>query len=281
MTLRSRVWSVSSWTGWARGAAAPWHVAAFEDAHRLVREGSFEAAEERARAVVAAREGVWGRDRRPVTIWQARYYAVAAAILHGRGSAVSAELDGLIVELEQLAGASRSLLLRARLFRAWVLIDEGRPAEAKAEAEHVLRELARTMHLIMDWDLELSALVCMGDVLCASDRHPEAETIARGHLPRAEGQPATGLHLLLMRSLSGQGRHEEALAESRTRHPEHSPGVDGAYELAIAVALHGLGRDDEAREEALRALTACERHLHPGHQRLGEIRALLTCVAPA
>ncbi|MFJ9549335.1 hypothetical protein [Streptomyces erythrochromogenes] len=48
----------------------------------------------------------------------------------------------------------------------------------------------------------------------------------------------------------------------------------GAYELAKAVALHGLGRHDEARDEAQRALTASERYLHPGHPRVGEIRVL-------
>ncbi|MFF4267530.1 tetratricopeptide repeat protein [Streptomyces virginiae] len=203
-----------------------------------------------------------------------------AAVLHGRGAMVPAELEGLIAGLEQLTGAS-ALLLRARLFRAWVLIEEGRPAEAEAEAKSVLRVLTRTMYVTDVWELELCALVCLGDALCALDRHEEAETIARGHLPRAEGHLAFGLHLLLLHSLSGQGRHQEALAESGRRHPESSPADSGAHALATAVALHGLGRHDEAREEARRALTACERHLHPGHHRVGEVRALLALMASA
>ncbi|WP_328792712.1 hypothetical protein [Streptomyces sp. NBC_00273] len=192
-----------------------------------------------------------------------------------------AELEGLIAELDQLTGASRLLLLKARLFRAWVLIDEGRPAEAEAEVGAVLWTLTRTMYVTDVWALELDALVCMGDVLCALGRYEEAETIARGHLPRAEGDLAFGLHVLLLRSLSGQERHQEALAESGGHHPESSPADSGVHELATAVALHGLGRHDEAREEAQRALTACERYLHPSHQRVGEIRALLTLIAPA
>ncbi|MFE7185118.1 hypothetical protein [Streptomyces erythrochromogenes] len=194
-----------------------------------------------------------------------------------------AELEGLITGLEQLPVASRRLLLKARLLRAWVLIDEGRPAEAEPEAEAVVRALARTMYVTDVWELELSALVCLGDVLCALGRHEEAETIARGHLPRAEGHLAAGLQVLLLRSLSGQGRHEEALAlaESGRPCPEPSPADAGAHELATALALHGLGRHGAAREEARRALTACERHLHPRHARVGEIRELLALMAPA
>ncbi|WP_168714660.1 hypothetical protein [Streptomyces sp. A0592] len=46
------------------------------------------------------------------------------------------------------------------------------------------------------------------------------------------------------------------------------------------MALHALGRHDEAGEEARRALTACERHLHPCHPRVAGIRALLALMAP-
>ncbi|MCX4804349.1 tetratricopeptide repeat protein [Streptomyces sp. NBC_01214] len=192
-----------------------------------------------------------------------------------------AELEGLIAGLEQLSGAGRLLLLRARVYRAWVLIDEGRPAEAEAEAEAVLRVLTRTMYLTNVWELELIALVCMGDVLCALGRHEEAETIARGHLPRAEGHLEFGLRLLLLRSLLGQGRHEEALAESGRVYADPLPADAGAYELATATALHGLGRHDEAKAEAQRAMTGCERYLHPHHPRVGEVQALLARMASA
>ncbi|MFE5537084.1 hypothetical protein [Streptomyces sp. NPDC056492] len=192
-----------------------------------------------------------------------------------------AEQEALIEELEQLDGANRDLLLSARLNRAWVLIDEGRPAEAEVEARVVLRALTQLKHLTEVWQLELSALKCLGDTLCAQDEYEEAETIARGNLPRAEKQLATRLHRLLIHSLSGQGRHEEALAESRRTFPKLPPYASGELELARAVALHALGRTSEAETEARRALAACEPYLHPAHPRVGEVHALLARIAAA
>ncbi|MER5485742.1 hypothetical protein ABT024_21340 [Streptomyces sp. NPDC002812] len=234
-----------------------------------MREGLFEAGEARARTVIAAREGIRGRDRRPFTIWWGRYYAIVAAIAHGRGPTVRAELDTLIGELGQLPGAQRDLPLNARANRAWLLIDDGRPMEAEAEARAILRALTRIQHLCDVQHLELRALHLLGDALCVHDQHDEAEKIARWHLPRADGQMATALHRLLMRSLSGQGRHEEALAESCKSSPDPLPWASGELELATAAALHGLGQHEEAKEEALRALAACERYLHPEADPLG------------
>ncbi|MFJ6785645.1 hypothetical protein [Streptomyces yangpuensis] len=71
------------------------------------------------------------------------------------------------------------------------------------------------------------------------------------------------------------------MAEPRRHSSELFPAYAGAPELATAVALHGLGRHTEAGEESRRALTASERHLHPSHGRVGEIRALLAAIAPA
>ncbi|MFD5142876.1 hypothetical protein [Streptomyces sp. NPDC058401] len=247
----------------------------------LMREGLFEAGEARARAVIAAREGIRGRDRRPFTVWSGRYYAIAAAIAHGRGPTVLAELDTLIGELGQLSGAEREFLLNARVNRAWLLIDDGRPIEAEAEARSILRALTRIEHLCDVRHLELRALHLLGDALCVHDQHDEAERIARWHLPRADGQMASALNRLLIRSLSGQGRHEEALAESRKPFHEPLPWAAGELELVTAAALHGLGRHEEAKEELLRALAACERHLHPEHLRIGEIHALRALIAAA
>lgn len=281
VTLRRRVLSAASWTGWARGTAAPWHEATLDYVDSLVTEGRFADAEARARRLIAARQGVWGRDRRPVTVWQARYLAIWAAAVHGRGAAVLAELEALITEFEQLSGAIRQLLLYARVSRGWVLIGEGRPAEAQAEAEDVLRASTRIGQLTDVLRLELCALNLLGESLCAQDLHGEAEAIARGNLLRDEKQTDTGFHLLLISSLSGQGRHEEALTESRECSPRPFPGASGELELATAVALHGLGRNDEARAEALRALAACEWYLHPAHPRVGEIHVLLARIASA
>ncbi|GHI82884.1 hypothetical protein Sxan_02480 [Streptomyces xanthophaeus] len=268
------MWSAVYWQAWARGLGAPWHEAALEDAYSLIRRGQFEDAEARAQAVVTARHSKWGRDRRPETAWRGRYYALLAAVAHGQGESVLAELEVLIGELEQLCGWSRILLLEARITRAGVLI-EGRPAEAQAEAEDVLRELMLIKHLTEVWQDELVALICLGEALCTQERYAEAEAIARGHLPRAEKLLAASMHRMLIRSLSGQGRHEEALAECRRALTELLPSASGDLELATAVALHGLGHHQEAEAEALRGLAACERHLHPTHPRVGEIKELL------
>lgn len=219
-----------------------------------------------------------------MTLWAARLDAILAAVGHGRGTAVLAELEALIGELKQLYGASlhsRCLLLYARVCRADVLIDDGRPAEAEAELRDVLLALTRIRHLADVRQVELVALRVMGGALCAQDLHEDAETIARAHLPRAEKQLAASFHRLLVRSLSGQGRHEEALAEAHRPFPESLPFSSGELELATAVALHALGRHDEAQAEALRALAACERYLHPTALRLGEIHALLARLASA
>ncbi|MFE1230574.1 hypothetical protein [Streptomyces sp. NPDC058745] len=251
-----------------------------DDVHELVREGRFEAAEALARTVIAARQGKRGRDRRPVTVWQATYYAVMAATVHGRGAATLAEQEALIEELQQVGGANRALLLSTRLNRAYVLIDEGRPTEAEVEARAVLRALTQLSHLIRVWQIELCALDCLGHALCAQHKYEEAEAIARGNLPQTEGLWPASLQRLLIRSLSGQGRHEEALAESSKTFPE-LPSASGELELAKAEALHALGRSREAETEARRALAACERYLHPAHPRMGDVHAMLARTASA
>ncbi|MFE2527389.1 hypothetical protein ACFXEL_24435 [Streptomyces sp. NPDC059382] len=247
----------------------------------LMEEGRFKDAEARARALVAARQSRNGRDRRPATVWYATYVAVLAARVHGRQEAsLMAELDSLIAEAEGTYAVHHNLLLPARLTRAWALIDEERAAEAEAEARKVLRALARRANRAEEQQLELSALVCFGDALCAQGRYEESETVARAHLPRAFDAWARSLRILLIRSLSGQGRHEEALAESLEALPEAPAHGVGHLELHKAAALHALGRNDEALAEADRALTACERYLHPTHLRVAAIRALLSRITP-
>ncbi|MFJ6794013.1 hypothetical protein [Streptomyces sp. NPDC091268] len=191
-----------------------------------------------------------------------------------------AELEALITEMGPLSGVSRQLLLYARISRGYVLIGEGRSAEAQAEAEAVLRESTRIRHVDVV-RLELCALNLLGESLRAQDLYVEAEAIARGNLPRDEEQTDTGFHLLLISSLSGQGRHEEALTEFRKCSPPRLPAASGDLDLAAAVALHGLGRKDEAESAGLRALAACERYLHPAHPRVGEIHVLLARIASA
>ncbi|MGW6833855.1 tetratricopeptide repeat protein [Streptomyces sp. NPDC054949] len=281
MTHLSRMGQATSWVAWAGGAPAPWHLAALEEARALMEEGRFEDAEARARALVAARRSRNGRDRRPATVWYATYVATLAARIHGRQEAsLLAELDALIAEAERTYGVHHNLLLPARLARAWALIDVERAADAETEAQNVLRSLARRANRAEEDQLELSALLCFGDALCAQGRYEESETIARAHLPRAFDAWARSLRILLIRSLSGQERHEEALTESLQALPKAPAHGVGHLELYKAAALHALGRNGEAQAEANRALAACERYLHPTHLRIAAIRALLSRIPP-
>ncbi|MFB6860874.1 tetratricopeptide repeat protein [Streptomyces virginiae] len=120
--------------------------------------------------------------------------------------------------------------------------------------------------------------------LTALGRHPEAEALAREALSahRAPDRFTLVLRLGLARSLNGQDRHEEALAEAertdelRQRQPQEQRRPEtGAVELATAAALLGLGRDVEARPLATAALKACLTVFGPDHRRTAEAHALL------
>ncbi|MFE1831962.1 hypothetical protein [Streptomyces yangpuensis] len=275
----------TSWLAWMGGAPAPWHFAALEQAYALMGEGRFEEAEARARAVATARRSRKGRDRRPATAWYATHVAVIAARAHGRREPSSlGEVEELIAEAGRTNYLPHGLLPAARMNRALVLLDEERPAEAESEARDVLLTLARRAHPAKYRRIELTALICLGHALCMQGRYEEPETIARANLPRADdGEAADSLRVLLVRSLSGLGRHEEALAQSLETQalPEPPPHAAGHLELYRATALHGLGRHEEARAEAARALTACERYLHPRHARTAALHTLLSRIPPS
>nr|WP_260859713.1 tetratricopeptide repeat protein [Streptomyces cupreus] len=157
----------------------------------------------------------------------------------------------------------------------WVLIGQGRHSEAEAEGQNLLRELTRIKHLVTVWELELSVLGMLAWALCELGRHDEAEAIARGNLPRADGASAAPLHCCLVRILNGQGRSDEALGEARQVTPPQERSQAGHLDLVTATALYGLGRHSEAAAAARRALADCEAGLHPSHPRLSEIRTLL------
>ncbi|MFG2424657.1 hypothetical protein ACGFWD_37180 [Streptomyces sp. NPDC048448] len=78
-----------------------------------------------------------------------------------------------------------------------------------------------------------------------------------------------------MGSLNGQGRYEEALAESGQPTPPAFRAGSGQSAMARAAALHGLGRNDEAVMTVRQALRECEQFLHPTHPRMREARELL------
>ncbi|ELS52708.1 hypothetical protein STVIR_6307 [Streptomyces viridochromogenes Tue57] len=241
----------------------------------LLREGRYEEVEAGARALVAEAARLRRRGLRLSVGWHAKALATAVACAHGRGAQVLAELESLAADLKGTTGSGRTLLLMVRNNHVMALGHLGRCAEAEAEALDLLRELTRIKHLAPVWKIEQCALANLADALYYQDRHEEAEAIARGNLPRAEGAALASLHCTLVRSLSGQGRHDEALTEARRFVPRWDRGQSGSLGLATAGALHGLGRLEEAEAAARQALTDCERFLHPDHPRIREAHALL------
>lgn len=252
---------------------APSQRVVVERVQGLLEAGEFERAEAEARAL-AASPRTRGGDPGLVS-WLARSLAAGAAVAHGRGAELLPELESLIAELEQTAGADRQLLLVLRSNRAAVLVQQDRHTEAEAEARDILHGTTRIAHLAEVWRIELNALSNLAAALNGQGRHEEAEVIARGNLSRAEGPTAAFLRRALVGSLNGQSRYEEALAEARRQTPAGGRTASGTLEIVTAGALHGLGRRDEAETTARQALAACEQFLHPAHPRIKEARTLL------
>ncbi|MFF1569554.1 hypothetical protein ACFVY1_40120 [Streptomyces sp. NPDC058293] len=117
-----------------------------------------------------------------------------------------------------------------------------------------------------------------------ASRHQEAEALAREALAAlcAPDRLSLVLRLGLARSLNGQARHQQALAEAeradklRRSLPEerHRPET-GAVELAVATALLGLRRGAGARLKVAAAHDACLASFGPDHRRTVAARALL------
>lgn len=207
--------------------------------------------------------------------WFAKALATAVACAHGRGAQVLAELESLTAELNGLAGPVRGLLLMIRSNHMLALNSEGRYGEAETEGLDILRDLTRLKPPAPVLDIELCVLDNLVDALCGQARYEEAEAIARGNLPRAEGSTAAALHCGLVHSLNGQGRYDEALTEARRFAPRWDRSQSGSLGMGTAVALHGLGRRSEAEAVVREALTDCERFLHADHPRIREARTLL------
>ncbi|WP_189969945.1 tetratricopeptide repeat protein [Streptomyces violascens] len=238
----------------------------------LLRAGCAEEAEARARTFQGAARRAPGRG--DLTNVTASLLAARAVLAQGRAAQALSELDGLLAEPAEPPSMRHYVTsLAVRVNRAQALCHLERPGEAETECRDVLNALARiTQHSVK---VELAALHCLVHALNGQGRHPEAETVARGALPRAEGDAVMALSCSLVRSLNGQGRHEEALTEARKPVPQYGRGGAGAIGLGAATALHGLGRRSEAEAEARQALADCEQFLPPGHHRAQQTRELL------
>ncbi|MFE0678708.1 hypothetical protein [Streptomyces sp. NPDC058867] len=201
-------------------------VASLEVLHQLYREGKYEEAEAGARALEEDAGSLRRRSRALAVGWHAKALATATACAHGRGAQVLDELESLTAELSDMVGSGRVLLLGIRSNRMLVLNNVGRHREAEAEGLDLLRDLTRIKHLVPVWHLELGVLDNLVDALCGQARYEEAEAIARGNLPRAEGTALAALHCGLVHSLNGQERYDEALTEAKPVHPTMGSGPE-------------------------------------------------------
>ncbi|MFF0012428.1 tetratricopeptide repeat protein [Streptomyces sp. NPDC005374] len=247
----------------------------------LFRGGRYKEAEAEARAVAASLgtglpDGVLALS-----------FAAMSAGAQGRHAEALAEYDALLPVFGRNFGAehSRTLLLRSN--RAQGLIPLARYAECERECAAVARAAVRPAARLGEPERSrMIAAARNGQIYAvnAQGRHPEAERLAREALAahHTEDRFTLGLRLGLARSLNGQARHEEALAEAESadslsrRLPEEQRRPEtGAVELAMARALLGLGRGTEAHSKAAIAHDACVATFGPEHYRTVEARDLL------
>ncbi|MEU8530268.1 tetratricopeptide repeat protein [Streptomyces sp. NPDC048629] len=243
--------------------------------------GRFTEAEDEARAVAATRTHL------PDDALRVHVLGLAEMVRSLRGGHEEAVTvyAGLLPEMTRINGPEHLWTLQLRTNRASALAQLGRYEEAEAEALAVAAcaDRLRAPEATMPW---LAASTVLVYALNGSGRHADAESVARGALAqavRAASAPGVTrtlpvLGAALARALSGQGRHEEALAEVATArlYDTGAHAADtGLTGVAAARALHGLGREPEARAEAEQALESCTALFGPDHPRTVEARELL------
>ncbi|MEW1890555.1 tetratricopeptide repeat protein [Streptomyces sp. IBSBF 3010] len=244
--------------------------------------GQYAEAEKEGRALIRSPLS----ERELVVAWTVIAISVGAQGRHTE--AVSAYEEALAVS-RAFYGAEHWQTLKLRSDRAQQLVATGRHAECQAECEAVVRAAAGAA----DEDKRLVAVAATNGlvhVFNKQGKHVKAEALARDALADPSATPSFRqiLQLGLVRSLNGQERYEEALAEAATAGelqralPEGKRGPDaGAVDLATGTALLGLGRVAEARTQADAALAACLASLGPDHYRTVEARELLARIDAA
>ncbi|MEU8437326.1 tetratricopeptide repeat protein [Streptomyces sp. NPDC029216] len=262
-----------------RGEAAQTTRTPLAQAIALYQAGRYAEAEAEARSVVAARS----RSRDDTYAPLAMGIAALAAGAQGRHADAVTTYDELLPVFGRVFGAEHPQTLKLRSDRAQALSALARYAECEAECAAVAQVAARgtgpDMALITTAarNGQIFALTALG-------RHSEAEALACEALAahRETDRFTLVLRLGLARSLNGQDRHEEALAEAeradelrRSLTQEQRRSETGAVELAMATALLGLGRGTEARTLAAAAQDACRTTFGPDHRRTAEAQALL------
>ncbi|WP_244206783.1 tetratricopeptide repeat protein [Streptomyces swartbergensis] len=251
----------------------------------LYEAGRYSEAEAEARAVAAARPRRRDDTHAPLALG----IAALATGAQGRHAEAVTAYDALMPVFGRIFGAEHPQTLKLRSDRAQALSALARYAECEAECAAVARAATRGTGPEMP---RIAAAARNGLIyaLNAQGRHPEAEALACEALAahRVPDRFGLVLRLGLARSLQGQARHEEALAEAeradelrRSLPEEQCRPEAGAVELALAAALLGLSRGTEARTRAVAALDACLSAFGSHHYRTSEARALLDRVDSA
>ncbi|MGW7327633.1 tetratricopeptide repeat protein [Streptomyces sp. NPDC054840] len=259
--------------------------AGLAQAMALYQAGRYAEAEAEARSVAAARP----RSRDDTYAPLALGIAALAAGAQGRHADAVTTYDALLPVFGRIFGAEHAQTLKLRSDRAQALSSLARHAECEAECAAVAWVAARGTGP----DMPLMATAARNGqiyALTSLGRHPQAEALAREALAthRAPDRFTLVLRLGLARSLNGQDRHEEALAEAERADElrQHLPQEQrrpetGAVELATATALLGLGRGTEARHLAAAAQDACLTTFGPDHRRTTEAQTLLARIDSA
>lgn len=252
-------------------------------AAELYQAGRHAEAEAEACAVARSRP----RDRGELLV--ALTVAAVSTGAQGRHTEAVTVFDEALSVSRKLFGAGHWQTLKLRSDRAQQLASLGRFAECEAESEAVVRAASAATH---PEARRVAAAATNGIVfaLNAQGHHVKAEALAREALTklREPHRIRLVLQLGLARSLNGQARHEEALAEAvnagelHRALPEEQRGPEaGAVDLVTGTALLGLGRVTEARARADAAHDACLASFGPDHRRTGEARDLLARFDPA
>nr|WP_286169696.1 tetratricopeptide repeat protein [Actinospica acidiphila] len=246
----------------------------------MYRAGRHADAEKEARAVAASRSRRRNDKWAPVALG----VAAIAAGAQGRHTEALTLHDEAVTLFATILGEAHPQTLKARSDRAQQLASLGRHAECEAECAEVVSAAARSTE---PEAAHVALAARNGQVFALTElgRHQEAEALAREALDAAQGMPERFhlvLRLNLARSLNGQARHDAALAEAEHARRLHRglPAAEqraeaGAVDLAVATALLGLGRGDEARVRAVVAHDACRAVLGPDHRRTVEARDLV------
>ncbi|MFE9452191.1 tetratricopeptide repeat protein [Streptomyces sp. NPDC006739] len=245
----------------------------------LYRAGRYAEAEAEARAVAEARSVLHNDMYAPLAL----SLAASATGAQGRHAEALAAYDAVLPVFGRTFGAEHLQTLKLRSDRAQTLTALDRHAECEAECAAVAAVAARGAAPEMPL-MEAAARNGQIYALNAQGRHPEAEALALKALAdhSTVDRLTLVLRLGLARSLVGQGRHAEALAEAeradevrRGLSEEQGRPETGAVELAFANALLGLDRPAEARPAAVAAHDACLAAFGPHHRRTVEARTLL------